>query len=103
MKILNSAEFITMEIDADGTRRFEAFLDRNFPSWRKCEMFKAKNAGTIQRKWQVGIDDLERIALYRRDYVEIYDACFDDEEIHYPKNLICDIDGDATSVAVWAK
>jgi hypothetical protein len=99
-------EFITMEIDEQETLRFEAFLDRNFPGWRQREMFVQKNAKTITRKWSVGLDDIERTALYRKQYVEIYDTFFDlddsgDVVIEYPKNLLCDINGDLTPVAIW--
>ena len=91
MKILDPSEHTPMTIDAEGTRKFEAFLDRNFSSWRESEFHKEKNAGTISRNWYVGIDDIERTALYRGQYVEVYDAFFDMDEkdevqIHYPKN-----------------
>lgn len=101
-------EYVTLVIDGPQTTRFEAFLDRNFPGWRGREILKAKNAETIRRKWYVGIDDVERNALFRRQYVEIYDEFIDLDEsgeavIHYPKNILCDIDGDLTPVAVWKR
>ena len=66
MKILDPNEYITFEIDEAGTRKFEAFLDRNFPDWQEREMLKTKRAGTIQRDWLlVGDDGVERHALYR--------------------------------------
>ena len=108
MKVLNPNDYVTMEIDGEGTRRFEAFLDRNFPNWREREMFKRNNGGTIRRKWSIGIDGVERNAIYRNSYVEIYDEHIDLDEsgvatIEYPKNMLCDIAGDRTTVAVWGE
>jgi hypothetical protein len=109
MKILDPAEHTPMTIDDEGTQKFEGFLDRNYSGWRDNECLKEKNAGTIQRDWMVGTDDMERVALFRGQYVEIYDQCFDrneadnDVDILYGKHLLCDIDGDLTPVAVWGK
>lgn len=107
MKILDSREFVTMAIDEQETIRFEAFLDRNCPGWREREMFKKKNAGSIKREWRVGVDDVERSAIYRKQYVELCDTTIEADDIedpmfHFMKQRICDIDGDLTPVAVWA-
>lgn len=106
MKILDPNEFVTLEIDDDGTRFFEAFLDRNFHGWRDHQCHIAKNAGTILRQWQLRVDDIMRTALYRKKYVEIDDYVItldesDNAKIHNLKRIICDIDGDASEVAVW--
>ncbi|MCY2989088.1 MAG: hypothetical protein NTY19_14630 [Planctomycetota bacterium] len=108
MKTIDPAKYVTMTIDESGRRRFEAFLDRNYPGWREREIFRERNAGTITRQWPVGQDDMERTAFYRIDYVEISDDFIDldsnDEgQIHLGKHLICDIDGDLTPVARWAE
>lgn len=108
MKVLNPKNYITMSISESETHRFEAFLDRNFPDWRNREVLKAKNAGTISRRWLIGVDDIERRAIYRTQYVEVFDEYIDldesgEAEIFYPMNIICDIDGDLTPVAVWAE
>lgn len=108
MKVLNPDDYVVMEIDGEGTEKFEAFLDRNFPTWREKEIFRSKNGGTIRRKWSIGIDGVERNAIYRKCYVEVYDEHIDlddsgDATIEYLKNTICDIAGDRTSVAVWGR
>ena len=108
MKQLVASQYVTLSIDEAETNRFESFLDRNFSDWRTRQMFAAKNANTIKRRWAVGIDDVERCAIYRIDYVEIYDEHYDldgDDEATFNllKHLICDINGDLTPVAVWAK
>lgn len=108
MKTLKPDDYVTMEIDAAGAAKLEAFLDRNFPEWRANQLMRDKNAGTIRRKWYLGIDGIERNALYRKSYVEIYDEVIDLDEsgeatIEYPKNILCDIEGDRTPVAVWGK
>ena len=65
MRILDPSERAPSEVDAAGTLRFEAFLDRNYSCWRENEDSRERNAGTVHRSWAVGIDDLERNALYR--------------------------------------
>ncbi|MCC7083432.1 MAG: hypothetical protein IT427_00315 [Pirellulales bacterium] len=98
-----------MEISDEETKRFEAFLDRNFPGWREREMFKQKYAGTIQRTWRVGVDDVERCAIYRKDYVELHDQVFEPDEdfndctVHSMKCRLCAIEGDLTPVAKWGE
>ena len=109
MKILDPAKHTPQEIDAEGTRQFEAFLDRNYPGWRTRELHKAKRADTIQRDWLVGVEDMERVALYRGEYVEIQDRLFrtdpDDEQAavttHYANHRLCDINGDLTPIGAW--
>jgi len=108
MRAIRSADYVTMEIDEHGTRRFEAFLDRNFDAWREHELHKERNKTSITREWVVGIDDIERKALYRKQYVEICDRYFDldrngESQIHLLKYWICDIEGDLRPVAVWKK
>jgi len=106
MKTLDPSQFVTMTIEEADTTRFEAFLDRNYRGWREREFHKAKNAGTIRRQWYVGVDDIERNALFRKEYVEVRDQFIDldakdEARIHGPKNIICDIDGDLTPAAKW--
>ncbi len=108
MKLLNPNDYVTMEIDGEGTRRLEAFLDRTYPNWRERELHKKKYDGTIRRKWSIGNDGIERNAIYRKCYVEIYDEHIDldelgDATIERLKSMLCDIDGDRTRVAAWGE
>jgi hypothetical protein len=106
MIVLDPANFVTITITDDESRRFEDFLDRNFPGWRDREIMKLKCAGTIRRKWDDGHDGIERNAVFRKQYVEIYDEFIDldqtdEADIHYLKTKLCAIDGDLTPVAIW--
>lgn len=104
MRVLNSKEFVTLQIDECDTKKFEAFLDRNFPGWRSREPTSNSDELPICRSWMVGVDDIERSVFFRKQYVEVFDEFVDgadDFMVHYPKHLICDIDGDLTAVAVW--
>lgn len=112
LRVLDPGEYVVHEIDEAETVRFEAFLDRNYSGWRDREAFKAKNAGTIQRGWRIGHDGVERSAFYRKQYVEISDEYYydnDDEgdvDMTTEESLahrICDIDGDSTPVAIWGR
>ncbi|MCX7425442.1 MAG: hypothetical protein NTW96_07435 [Planctomycetia bacterium] len=108
MKILNPADYIVMEIDAADTARFEAFLDRNFLNWRDKRIERYTG---ISRAWYVHNSEAIRHALFRKDYVELYDEFEDpndwdiDEgpEIIHMKNRICDINGDQAPVALWGE
>jgi hypothetical protein len=108
MQILDPSKHALTSIDAEGTRKFEAFLDRNFPQWREQNCHDT-TAGTVRRAFVAGVDDVERVAVYRGDFVEIYDQCFDKNDVTGEiemlpgKNWICAIDGDLTAVAVWPK
>jgi len=108
MKVLNPDEFVTMEIDSAATLKFEEFLDRNFPRWRGTQIGHYKG---IRRAWILAeiTDRPIRHAIYRRDYVELYDE-FDDPNqwaddvgplIIHMRRRVCDIEGNADSVAVW--
>lgn len=107
MKVLNPAMHSPKTIDLVGTMRFEAFLDRNFPDWRGREFNRPKNAGTLQRCWMIaGNDDIERVAVFRGEYVEIIDRYSDyhlcDNGMEYLlKHAICHINGDRSPVAKW--
>ena len=108
MQVLNPDNFVTTEISEAETTIFEAFLDRSFPDWRQREMFTKKNTSGIRRKWLIGHDGIERNALYRKQYVEIYDEYYHDDdcenvESETLKHRICNIDGDLTPVAVWGE
>lgn len=107
MKLLDPSENTPLTIEPHDTTQFEGFLDRNFPGWRDREIFKSKFAGTIRRKWVDGHDGIERNAVFRNDFVEIYDEFIeideraDDALIHPLKRKLCAIDGDLTPVAQW--
>jgi hypothetical protein len=95
-----------MEISKEETARFERFLDRSFPGWRDREVSRATDAGSVTREWLVGVDEIIRQAIYRRQIVEVYDDFIGWDEsveavIHFMKNIICDIDGDLTHAATW--
>lgn len=109
MFVLNPREFVVQQISEEETLLFEAFLDRNFPGWRDREILKQKNAGTVEREWLVGVDEIERHALFRKRYVEVFDDFMDlddndrEARIHFLKQILCDIDGDLTPVATWGR
>lgn len=105
--VLDSNSYIFDELDENGAVRFDAFLDRNYPNWRE-QAGSDREATGIHRRWALDIDDIERNAIYRGEYVEIYDEYFEsnrgeDVLIHTPQHRICAIDGDTTPVAVWGK
>jgi hypothetical protein len=106
VSVLNRADFAST-IDAKGTSKFEAFLDRNFPGWRNLEFHKALNADKNRREWWMGFDDFERTAICYGQYVEIVDQeyrCVTDKDYVATiiASMICDIDGDRTRVAIWS-
>lgn len=115
MIILDSKKHLIRKLDETGRKRFEAFLDRNFPSWRE---HLVREEPTFVRKWTIGIEGGIRTAICRGEYVEIYDE-FDSAEkpvldvdgnvsdndlafmpVHMG-NRLCSIDGDATPLGPW--
>jgi hypothetical protein len=102
MKVLDSSEYIVMTISDAETRRFEAFLDRNFSHWR--DSIDESYTG-VARGWYLPLADTALShAIYRKVFVELFDEFEDTEERYGFVNLngrICDIDGDLTPAAIW--
>lgn len=107
MKHLNPDDYEDVAIDAAGRRKYEAFLDRNFPDWRRRN--PAWYGDGICCEWSLGVDGMERTAMYAVDYVEVFDheERYDHKQralvTTYTRQIICDIKGDLTSVAEWSK
>ena len=114
MKWLTAERHIVTSMSATERKRFEAFLDRNFPSWRG---FLVRNDG-ISCMWRLNVEGGIRRAIYRVDFVELYDefdrpqrpetrpdgTVADDDPAFSPVQVeerICDIDGDLTPVGRW--